>query len=77
MNKTIIKVFIILGILVLALLIWAFVFGNGLQTIYNAVITPINAIYRSMMGGTTDSLLPAWTTITANTVAGASSKNGW
>lgn len=74
MNKTIVKVFIILGILVLALLIWAFVFGNGLETIFNAVINPINSIYRGMTGGS-GSLIPEWNSSNkANNLASASSK---
>lgn len=76
MNKTIVKVFVILGILVLALLIWAFVFGNGLETIFNAVITPINDIYRSMTGKpATESLIPKWDSNNkANNLASASDK---
>jgi len=73
MNKTVVKVFIILGILVLALLIWAFVFGNGLETIFNAVIAPINGIYQSMTGGS-DSLIPEWDTNTQNNVQSASNQ---
>lgn len=75
MNKTIVKVFIILGILVLALLIWAFVFGNGLSTIFNAVIDPINGIYWSITGDKThsQSLIPRWDVSNKNTLSGASS----
>lgn len=74
MNKTIVKVFIILGILVLALLIWAFVFGNGLETIFNAVIAPINGIYQAMTGNTGSSLIPAWKTNTQNNIQSASNQ---
>ena len=73
MNKTIVKVFIILGVLVLALLIWAFVFGNGLSTIFNAVIDPINGIYQAMTGQKSQSLIPRWSVSNKNTLAGASS----
>ena len=75
MNKTIVKVFVILGILVLALLIWAFVFGNGLETIFNAVINPINSIYQGITGDTSSSLIPQWNASNkANNLAAASSK---
>lgn len=78
MNKTIVKVFIILGILVLALLIWAFVFGNGLESIFNAVIDPINGIYRGMTGEpATKSLIPRWSNNNANNIASASSNAGF
>lgn len=75
MNKTIVKVFVILGILVLALLVWAFVFGNGLETIFNAIIEPINNIYRAMTGGKADaSLIPKWNVASQKNVASASNQ---
>ena len=75
MNKTIVKVFVILGILVLALLIWAFVFGNGLSSIFNAIIEPINNIYRAMTGGKADaSLIPEWKVATQKNVLNASTQ---
>lgn len=75
MNKTIVKVFVILGILVLALLVWAFVFGNGLQSIFNAIIAPINSIYQAMTGNSASSLIPEWDSNNkANNLASASSK---
>lgn len=77
MNKTIVKVFVILGILVLALLVWAFVFGNGLSTIFNAVIDPINNIYWAITGNTkhTQSLIPQWgSNNKANNLGSASSQ---
>ena len=74
MNKTIVKVFIILGILVLALLVWAFVFGNGLQSIFNAIIAPINGIYQAMTGDTKTSLIPKWEVATQKNVQNASTQ---
>lgn len=74
MNKTIVKVFVILGILVLALLVWAFVFGNGLQSIFNAIIAPINGIYQAMTGQKSQSLIPQWNVGTQKNVANASSQ---
>ena len=75
MNKTIVKVFIILGILVLALLVWAFVFGNGLQSIFNAIIAPINGIYQAMTGKpATESLIPQWQVATQKNVQSASNQ---
>ena len=74
MNKTIVKVFIILGILVLALLVWAFVFGNGLQSIFNAIIAPINGIYQAMTGQNSQSLIPKWQVATQKNVQNASTQ---
>lgn len=74
MNKTIVKVFVILGILVLALLVWAFVFGDGLQTIFNAIIAPINNIYQAMTGQKSQVLIPPWDVDTQKDVANASSQ---
>lgn len=74
MNKTIVKVFIILGILVLALLVWAFVFGNGLQSIFNAIIAPINGIYQAMTGNSASSLIPEWKVATQKNVHNASTQ---
>lgn len=50
MKKGLITTFIIVGILVLALVIWAIVFGGGLQSVITAVITPINDIWNSITG---------------------------
>lgn len=72
MNKTIVKVFIILGILVLALLIWAFVFGNGLSSIFDAIIAPINGIYKAIVGS--GQLIPPWNVSTASKLTTASSQ---
>lgn len=74
MNKTIVKVFVILGILVLALLVWAFVFGNGLQSIFNAVIAPINSIYQAMTGNKNQSLIPQWNVASQKNVQNASNQ---
>lgn len=71
MNKTIVKVFVIIGILLIALLVWAFVFGDGLATIFNAVIDPINGIYQSMTGSS-GYLIPRWSVASANNLAAAS-----
>lgn len=77
MKKTIITVFIILGILVLALLIWAFVFnGGGLPAIMNGIIKPINSIYMSMTGGS-DSLIPEWNQGSANDISEANNNAGF
>lgn len=77
MKKTIITVFIILGILVLALLIWAFVFnGGGLPAIMNGVIRPINTIYQNMTGGS-DSLIPEWNQGSANDITEARGNAGF
>lgn len=63
MNKTIKKVFMIIGILVLAFLIWDIFFrDNGVvQTFFNAIITVINNGWKDITGGDTN-ILPTWGT---------------
>lgn len=51
MKKGIVTVFIILGILVLGVLIWALVFNGGLaENAMNAIAQPINNMYSNMVG---------------------------
>ena len=51
MKKGIVTVFIILGILVLGVLIWALVFNGGLaENAMNAIADPINNMYSNMVG---------------------------
>ena len=57
MNKTIVKVFVIIGILVLALLVWALVFGGGLSTVYSAVVSQINKVWQGVTGDNQASLV--------------------
>lgn len=50
MKKGLVTVFIVLGILVAGLLIWAFVFGDGFNSIYNAFATQINNVWENLTG---------------------------
>lgn len=58
MNKTIRKVFMVIGLLIIILIVWAFVFGNGLSSIFNGVIAPINAVYQGVIGDADAMLIP-------------------
>ena len=51
MKKTIVNVFLVIGVLVLALLIWAVFFGNSLGTAWNAVAGQINTAWSTVVGG--------------------------
>lgn len=59
MSKTVKKVFLVIGVLVLCLVIWVFVFGNGIRGIYTAVKTPIDNAWKAVTGSN-DNLLPDW-----------------
>lgn len=60
MNKTITKVFLVLGVLLLCLIIWFFVFGsNGVQLAYNGVKDVVNGAYQTVVGEDAE-LLPEW-----------------
>ena len=54
--KTITKVFILIGALVLALVGWSAFFGKGgiVQSMYNGVAVPVNSIYQKITGSTKD-----------------------
>lgn len=58
MNKTVRKVFLVIGVLVLCLVVWVFVFGSGIKGIYNAVKAPIDGAWKAITGQ--DTLLPDW-----------------
>ena len=50
MKKGLVTVFIVLGILVAGLLIWAFVFGDGFNGIFKAFATQINNVWQGLTG---------------------------
>lgn len=58
MNKTITKVFVILGIVVLCLIVWFFVFGNGVASIYNGIQSVINGAWSDVAGSDADPIIP-------------------
>lgn len=61
MSKSVRKVFLIVGTLVLVFLIWQLVFNKGgiLKTAYNAVATGINGQW-AKAAGTNAKILPLW-----------------
>ncbi len=61
MNSTIKKVFLIIGILVLALLIWQLFFNEDgiIVTAYNSMASSVNNKFNSVAGGERE-LLPYW-----------------
>ncbi len=60
MSKTVKKVFIIIGVLVLCLIIWTVVFNeNGLMvTAYNAMADAVNKSWRNIAGGDSELMHP-------------------
>lgn len=54
MKKGLITVFIVLGILVAGLCIWAFCFGDGFNSIFQGFAHQINNIWRGLTGGKGD-----------------------
>lgn len=62
MSKTVRKVFLIIGTLVLIFLIWQLVFNKGgiLRTAYNSMANGINGQW-AKVAGTGQTILPLWT----------------
>lgn len=54
MSKTIKTVFVLIGVLVLCLVVWAVFFGNTLGTAWNAVAGAINTAWNAVVGGDED-----------------------
>lgn len=61
MSKTVKKVFLIIGILVLCLIVWTLVFNeHGIMvTAYNSMASSVNKSWRNIAGGE-DDLIPTW-----------------
>lgn len=61
MNKTVKKVFLLIGLLVLIFLIWQLVFNDGgiIKTGYNAIATGINNQW-AKVAGRGQEILPLW-----------------
>ena len=61
MKKTIITVFIIIGALVLALLVWRLVFARGglLQSGWDGVANQVNTTWKTLTGGN-DNVMAEW-----------------
>lgn len=60
MNSSIKKVFLVIGILVLAFLIWGLFFNDGgiLQTSYNSLAEAVNHTWQKVTGDSGAKLLP-------------------
>lgn len=61
MNKTVKKVFLLIGLLVLIFLIWQLVFNKGgiVRTVYNAMVDGVNGQWHKVAGNKSN-LLPKW-----------------
>lgn len=62
MSKTVRKVFLVIGTLVLVFIVWQLVFNDGgiLRTMYNGIAEGINNQYKKVAGKDA-TLLPEWT----------------
>lgn len=67
MNKTVKKVFMLIGVLVAIFIAWQLIFNDGgiLRTIYNSIANGINGQW-AKVAGSGQSLLPAWSDSTAS-----------
>lgn len=61
MNKTVVKVFMVIGILVFVFLAWNLIFSDGgiLKVAYNEVVEGINGQWEKVAGEGAE-LLPSW-----------------
>lgn len=66
MNKTVKKVFMLIGVLVAIFIAWQLIFNNGgiLKTMYNSIANGINGQW-AKVAGSGQELLPAWNEKTA------------
>lgn len=66
MNKTVKKVFMLIGLLVIIFIAWQLVFNDGgiLRTMYNSIANGINEQW-AKVAGTGQELLPVWNNETA------------
>lgn len=62
MNKTVKKVFMLIGVLVAIFIAWQLIFNNGgiLRTMYNNIAKGINGQW-AKVAGSGEELLPYWT----------------
>lgn len=60
MKKTIVTVFLVIGVLLICALAWDMFFNNNgiLSSIWNAVITPINAVFGIILSN--NNVIPQW-----------------
>lgn len=66
MNKTVKKVFMLIGLLVIIFIAWQLTFNDGgiLRTMYNSIANGINNQW-AKVAGSDQELLPAWSASTA------------
>ena len=67
MNKTVKKVFMLIGVLVIIFIAWQLIFNKGgiLKTMYNSIANGINGQW-AKVAGKGQQLLPAWSDKTAS-----------
>lgn len=67
MNKTVKKVFMLIGVLVIIFIAWQLIFNKGgiLKTMYNSIANGINGQW-AKVAGKGQKLLPAWSDSTAS-----------
>jgi Na+/proline symporter len=68
MNKTVKKVFMLIGLLVIIFIAWQLTFNDGgiLRTMYNNIANGINTQW-AKVAGSGQELLPVWNSSTATT----------
>lgn len=66
MNKTVKKVFMLIGLLVIIFIAWQLIFNDYgiLHTMYNSIANGINTQW-AKVAGSDQTLLPAWNATTA------------
>ena len=66
MNKTVKKVFMLIGLLVIIFIAWQLIFNKGgiLKTMYNSIANGINGQW-AKVAGSGQELLPQWSDSTA------------
>ena len=62
MSKTVKKVFIVIGALVLCLLVWSLFFTDDgiLVTAYNGIAKGVNGVWQNIAGDNAKDLIPEW-----------------
>lgn len=78
MSKTVKKVFIVIGALVLCLLVWSLFFtDNGiLVTAYNGIAKGVNGVWQNIAGDSADDLIPEWNVDSNSNADDAKDKQG-
>lgn len=74
MKKTIVAVFLVIGVLLICALVWDMVFNDSgiIASVYNAVISPINAVFAKILGN--NQVIKPWGNAATNKVG---TSNAW